>query len=112
MGANPRICEHKDLISLLQKLKTKKKKSTLISILSREQINAICEIFFNFLRRNLTTDLKVIKKLKKFKPLIQKIGSKSTRLRVKRTLLGSKRGGGVLSILLPIAASFIASLVK
>lgn len=108
----PRIYEHQDLISLLLKLRTKEKRAKLIGLLNREQINTICEIFFNFLSQNLTTDNKVLNKLRKFKSLIRKVGAKSTGIKIKRALLGSKKGGGVLSILLPIAASFIGSLIK
>lgn len=108
----PRIYEHRDLISILLKLRTRTKRAKLIEILTREQINAICEIFFNFLRRNLTTDIKILNKLKKYKSLIRQIGAKSTGIKIKRALLGSKRGGGVLSILLPIAASLIGSLIR
>lgn len=106
----PLLEVNKDIIRVLIKLKPKQR-SGLIGVLKKKQIETICEIFLNFLKKNITTDLKVVKKLKKYKSLIKRVISKKTGVKAKRLILRSKRGGGVLSILLPLAASLIGSLV-
>ena len=73
-------------------------------------INLLSEIIHNGICGNLTRDPKKIQKLKPFKGLMEKTSTKKTGVQKRKKLLHSKRGAGLLSVILPIAASVIAAL--
>ena len=102
----PLIKKHWGLIRLLLKLKPKKRK-TLIEGFKKVHINCISEIFKNFLRKNITTNSSILKKLKKYRSQISSVARKSTPL-----YLTLQKGAGLLNILLPVAASVISSLIS
>jgi len=106
----PLIETHKELILFLNKL-PHKKRAKLISLLKKTQLDCISEIFANFLASNLTQDKSIISKVKKYRRDIKRVALKRTSLKEKKKFLGSQKGGAVLSILLPIAASIISSLI-
>ena len=110
MSKKPLIEIHKDFILFLTSLSPQQRKK-LISILKKKQIDSISEIFANFLKSNLTQNAKIIQKLKKYRREIQSVARKRTPIQQKRQILNSKRGGFILSALLPIATSVISSLL-
>ena len=105
----PLIKKHWELIKLLIKLKPKKRKA-LIEGFKKVHINCISEIFKNFLRKNITTNVSILKKLKKYREQISSVARKSTPLHLKKKVLTSQKGAGLLNILLPVAASVISSI--
>lgn len=106
----PLIKKHWELIKLLLKLKPCKRKS-LIEGFKKEHVNCISEIFKNFLRKNINTSAGILKKLKKYRSLISAVARKSTPVYLKKRVLSSQRGAGLLNILLPVAISVISSLL-
>ena len=110
MNEKPLIETHKELILFLNKLSPQKRRK-FIHLLSKHQVDAIAEIFANFLKNNLTLDKSVINKVKRFRGDIRKVAKKRTSLKQKIKLLSSQRGGFLLSALLPLAASVIGSLI-
>lgn len=103
--------KNKDFILFLNKL-SKKERSKILQNLGSPYINTISEIFSNFLLQNLTQDHSVIKKLKNYKKEVRAISKKKSPLHLKKKLLKSKKGGAILSFLLPLAATLISSLIR
>lgn len=102
---------NKDFILFLNNLSTSNRKKVLNS-LGGEYIKTISEIFLNFLKQNLTTDTQIITKVKKYKSEVRKVSAKSTPVKLKKKILQTKKGGAILSILLPLAASLITGLIN
>lgn len=107
---SPLILQHKDLVVLLSRSSPKLRKEVLRA-LKRKQLDCISEIFSNFLKKRLTSDSSIIHKLKKFKTDIRTVALKKTPSYKKKAILLSKRGGNILTTLLPIAVSLITSLI-
>ena len=101
--------QNKEFIIFLNKL-SKSERNRLLGVLGTKYINTISEIFHNFLKQNLTSDTSVIKRVKPYKNEIRAISRKRLPIYKKRVLLQSKKGGSILSVLLPIASSLITSL--
>ena len=106
----PYIVKNKEFLQYFSKL-SPKNKIQIIPSLKREELNTISEICKNFLTQNLTTCPKVIKKLKPYKKDIKKFSLKTTPQYKKKKILQSRSGGAIFSVLLPIAASLIGSLI-
>lgn len=106
----PLILQHKDLIFLLSQLSTKGRRE-ILKELKKPQINCISEIFSNFLRKRLTNNSNIIRKLKKFHRDIHTVALKRTPIFKKKALLISKRGGSILAALLPLVLTAITSLM-
>ena len=100
---------HKDLIYLLAKLSPEKRKQ-LIAVLRKKHIDCLAEIFLIFLKNNLTQDKKIVKSLNKYKGDIRKLVKKGESTAAKKKILKSQRGGAILSVLLPLAASVLTSI--
>ena len=107
----PLIVQHKELLMLLTQL-PKQHRKKIIAGLKRKQLECISEVFSNFLKKNLTKDIHIIKKLKKYSKEIRLVANKKPSLKLKRKTLTSRRGGALLSILLPLAATVISSLLS
>ena len=107
----PLVKKYREFLFLLTKLSTELR-NKLIKDLKGCHINCLAEIFNNFLNKRLTTDPKIILKLKKFQTEINKVARKRTPIYIKKRVLLSKRGGSILSILLPIAANLVSSLTS
>ena len=105
----PYIIKHKEFLKFFSNLPPKSR-SHLIPALDKEQINTISEICKNFLNRKLTQDPKIIKKVKTAKNEIKAISLKKIPQYKKKKILKTRRGGAILSVLLPLAASLIGSL--
>ena len=106
----PYIVKNKEFLRFFTQLSPKNKQN-IIPALKKEQINTISEICKNFLKRNLTQDPKIILKLKPAKKEIKSISLKLIPLYKKKKILQSRRGGAILSVLLPLAATLITSLI-
>lgn len=104
------IEQNKDFILFLNKLNGKDRKKVL-SVLGGNYIKTISEIFLNFLKQNLTTDGGIIKKIFKYKKEVRKVSTKSVPVSKKREILKGRKGGAILSVLLPLAASIVTSLI-
>lgn len=107
----PLALTHKELIYLLAKLSSEKRKK-LIAVLKKKHIDCLAEIFLNFLKNNLTHDKGIVKSLHKYKEDIRKVVKKGVSTASKKKILRSQRGGAILSVLLPLAASVITSLLS
>ena len=105
----PYIVKHKEFLDFFVNLPSKSKRH-LIPALNRGQVNTISEICKNFLNHTLTSDPKIIKKVKPAKKEINVVSLKKTPLYKKKKILQSRKGGAILSVLLPLAASLFTSL--
>lgn len=108
---SPLIIKHKEFLIFLNQLKPRERKK-LINTLKREHVHCLSEIFSNFLKKKLTVDPQVLRKLKKYKTDIKTVSLKKTPLHLKKKILSSVRGGGILSVLIPLAASVLGGLLK
>ena len=102
--------KNKEFILFLNKL-SKPDRAKILHALGPSYINTIAEIFSNFLQENLTTNLEAIEEVKKYKKEVRAIARKRLPTYLKKRLLVSKKGRAILSVLLPIAASLIGSLI-
>ena len=105
----PYIIKHKEFLNFFVNLSPKSKRQ-LIPGLSRGHVNAISEICKNFLNHTLTEDPGIIRKVKSAKKEINIVSLKKTPLYKKKKILQSRKGGAILSVLLPLAASLFTSL--
>ena len=111
-------CNRKSLIDkncefviFLSKL-SDRDRSRILAVLGREHINTISEIFQNFLGKNLTQNLGCIKRLAKYRQQVREVALRRTPVYRKKEILQSRKGGAILSVLLPLAAGLISSLWK
>ena len=88
------------------------KRSKILLQCGKPEINAICEIVSNFLKGNLTTDPKIIKKFKSCKCMLRTLILKKTSLKHKKKIISSKRGAGLITALLPLVAGLFSLLRK
>lgn len=105
----PYLIKQKEFFNFFNNL-SPKSKADLIPVLNKEQLNTISEICKNFLKRNLSEDPKVIRKVKTARSEIKSLSLKKTPLYKKKRILQTRQGGAILSVLLPLAASLITSL--
>ena len=105
----PNIIKYKEFLKFFTHLSPHNKQHFIPS-LRKEHLNTISEICKKNLKCNLTQDPKIISKVKSARNEIKTISLKSTPLYKKKKILQSRRGGAILSVLLPLAASLITSL--
>lgn len=105
----PYVIKHKDFLQFFVNLPPKSKRA-IIPSLNRGQLSTISEICKNFLNHNLSQDSKIIKKVKHARKEIKTLSLKKTPLYKKKKILQTRRGGAILSVLLPLAASLFTSL--
>ena len=99
----------------LKNICSSKNKKFAIKSASSSNIRALCEICLNILRGHLPVDKVAKNKLKKHRPVIEKLAKRSGSLKSKKLVLVNQRGGfvGVLANLaLPIVASLVAGVLK
>lgn len=106
---SPLVIKHKDLLSLLCSLSSSEKVKLLRGA-PNSAFHCLSEVFKNFLKENIGAPSPLIRKLRRHRDLIRKVSLKSTPIKTKRQLLLSRRGGGVLSTILPLAWTAIKSL--
>ena len=95
-------------------LKTKDEKTIkeIVKSLPNNVINALSEVILNGLCGNIPLNSTDIDKLKPFKKLMKSLSNKSIKVSERKRLMSSKKGGSLLSILLPLATSVITSLIS
>ena len=109
----PYIVKNNEFLRYFSKLPSQKQKH-LIPTLNTNQLNTISEICKNFLKKNLTTCPKTIQQVKPSQKQIKAIALKKKKkkpLYKKKKILQSRSDGAILSVLLPLAASLIGSLI-
>ena len=109
MNPSPLLKRYGEIILLLRRLKPQLR-ARFISTLSKPHIDTISELFSNFLRGNLTRDRRIVNKLKKYRKELKSVSCKRTGVKSKKRILSKARGGAILSVLLPLAASLIGGL--
>ena len=105
------IFQPHDFLSYFNRLNPKQQRQVILT-LNKNHINAIAEVCKSFLDCRLTQDHKVIRKLKPSKKEIKAVILKKLPLYKKRKILQTRKGGAILSILLPLAASLVTSLIS
>ena len=106
----PLIVKHQDFLLYFNQLSSKERRK-LLHTLKGDHIRCLSEIFSNFLKKRLTVDPNIVRRLLKYKSHIKTIALKKTPLYKKRKILSSARGGGILTVLLPLAASVLGGLL-
>ena len=106
----PLIVQCKELIFFLNQL-SPSQRASVIQTLKHKHLASLAEVFSNFLQSNLPASKPTIKRLRRYRDAIQKVARKSTKVSEKRNILRSRRGGAILSALLPLAATFLSKLL-
>ena len=75
-------------------------------------INAISEVISNGICGNLPLNKSDIEKLKPFRRLMKSLSNKTVKVGERKKLMISKKGGSLLSIIIPLAATAITSLIS
>ena len=107
----PYIVKNNEFLRYFSKLPSQKQKH-LIPTLNTNQLNTISEICKKILKKNLTSCPKIIHQVKPSQKQIKAIALKKNPLYKKKKILQSRSGGAILSVLLPLAASLIGSLIS
>lgn len=109
-GSQSLLAKNKEFILFLTHLPPCER-SKILSVVGGQQINTISEIFKNFLVKNLTQNASDVSKLSRYRREVREVARKRTPITEKRKILRSRRGGAILSVLLPLAASLISSII-
>ena len=107
----PLASQYCDFILFL-KSKDTKTVQNIVKSLPNTVINALSEVILNGFCGNIPLNPSDIEKLKPYKKLMKLLSNKSVHVSQRKKLMCSKRGGSLLSILIPLAVSTIASLIK
>ena len=75
-------------------------------------INALSEIIMNVLCGNIPLNKSDIEKLRPFRKLMQSLSKKSNSASYRKKLMISKKGGSLLSIILPLAEPTLCRLIS
>ena len=75
-------------------------------------INALSEVILNGLCGNIPLNKSDIEKLKPFRKLMKLLSNKSNTVSSRKKLMVSKKGGALLSFLIPLAAATITGLLS
>ena len=97
---------------LFLKSKDKTKIKEIVKNLPNPVINALSEVILNGFCGNIPLNKSDIEKLKPFKKLMKLLSNKSHKVSSRKKLMSSKKGGSLLSIILPLAATAITSLIS
>lgn len=105
----PLAYTHLDYISLLGKTRNKQKRCLLIDIANNDQLKSILECIQNVLDENIPISKKQVGQLRKHKSMLRKYRYGRFTKDQRKQLL--KQSGGFLNALLPIATSFLGSIL-
>ena len=105
------ISRHRDFINFLNDINPSYRQ-TILHQCRKQELDCLSEIFVNFLKKNLTTNSEIIKKLRPHKSLIRQLALRKTSQKKKKKILTSSKGGSILSVILPLAASLTGKLFK
>lgn len=84
-----------------------RQRKALLQSADNSQITSVCEICLNILAGNVPANLK---KLKKYKTVIRKLGNRSQNVQAKRRLLLNQSGGAFLPLIAPAIISALSGL--
>ena len=107
----PLSAQHCDFILFL-KSKDKNKIKEIVKNLPVPVINALSEIILNGFCGNIPLNKSDIEKLKPFRKLMKSLSNKSNSASLRKKLMISKKGGSLLSIILPLAVATISRLIS
>ena len=107
----PLSAQYCDFILFL-KSKHENKIKEIVKNLPVAFINALSEIILNGMCGNIPLNKSDIEKLKPFRKLMQSLSNKSNSASSRKKLMISKKGGSLLSIILPLAAATISRLIS
>lgn len=110
-NTQPLVVKHRHFLKFFSKLSPAKRKK-LTSTLVKDQVHTISEICQNFLKKKIPCDSARLKQLKRYRSEIHNLALKRQPLYKKKKLMKSARGGALLSVLLPLAATVISSLLS
>lgn len=112
LPANSKLKKHFDFVSLLGRHgKSPKKRKYLLAAACPGEVDAIAELFTNFLKGNLKVPKQVFQRLERHQKKIREIADKKTSRKHKKELLGSQTGG-LLQFLIPAIAPFAVQLFR
>ena len=107
----PLSAQYCDFILFL-KSKDENKIKEIVKNLPVPIINALSEVILNGMCGNIPLNKSDIDKLKPFRKLMQSLSNKSNSASSRKQLMISKKGGSLLSIILPLAAVTISRLIS
>ena len=107
----PLSAQYCDFILFL-KSKDKTKINEIVKNLPNPVINALSEVILNGFCGNIPLNKSDIEKLKPYRKLMKLLSDKSIRVGSRKKLMISKKGGSLLSVILPLAATAITSLIS
>ena len=96
---------------LFLKTKDQEQIKDIVRNLPKEVINALSEVILNGLCGNIPLNTNDIEKLKPYSKFMKLLSNKSVGVDKRKKLMSTKNGGSLLSVLLPLASSVIASLI-
>jgi len=105
-----RIKRHFNLLTFLCTA-TKKQKKVLIGALDKEGICCFSEICTNVKNGNVKLSKKEFVRVRKLRDIIRGVADPKVNINRKRTIL-SQKGGGLITILLPIVLSGLATYLQ
>ena len=97
---------------LMLKSKDETEIKKIVKNLPKNVINALSEVVLNGLCGNIPLNKSDIEKLKPFRRLMKSLSNKSIKVGERKKLMISKKGGSLLSIIIPLAASVITGLIS
>ena len=104
------VLKRQDYLNLLAKSKNKKRRHILIDLADPSEMRALTEVVKNCINGRVPLDKTCVSKLRRHKKKLRLISQKRHPVKSKKSLL--KQTGGILSAIIPLAISTVASLVK
>jgi hypothetical protein len=101
--------KHKEYLTLLTKIKNKKRRNKLIDLADGGEIQAIGECILNILQGTIPLSKRQLNQLKKNRNQMRALAKRSYSIKKKKAIL--KQRGGFLSAILPFAVSALSSLL-
>ena len=87
-------------------------RSKYIHSVNERNLNILCEIFTNLIRKKFPCSKIAKHRLVKYDSEIRMLANNQSPALKRRKILASVRGGYLLNILLPIATSFLSTILK
>ena len=111
----PKVVQHADFLSLLNRLRTKKQRDQLFELASKSQIDSIAEIITNILRGTITLSKAQQDRLRRYKNCLRILSTNSVPLQHKKAQLRTYSGGFIGTLIgaaIPAIASLLGGLFK
>jgi hypothetical protein len=101
--------KHKDFLSLLSKSKSKKRRDQLIDLATKNEICAIIECVYNFLKGRVKHSHDQKQKLARYKNALRKVAQHKGSVKNSKQII--KQEGGFLPALIPLALGAIGKIL-